>query len=100
MARQPIVIFIAPAKGRAAILLYSELWENQGSLCSPRTGENDMHKTLSFASIALVAAIVAIWGTTGIVATSPNTAVANTSIDVMQMMRNARNLPEQQFDAH
>ena len=58
-----------------------------------------MHKTLSFASIALVAAIVAIWGTTGIVATSPNTAAA-TSIDVMQMMRDAKNLPEQPFDAY
>ena len=59
-----------------------------------------MRRTLTFASIALVAAILAIWGTTGIVATSPKKASADSSIDVMQMMRNAKNLPEQQFDAN
>ena len=59
-----------------------------------------MRRTLTLASIALVAAILAIWGTTDIVATSPKEASAASSIDVMQMMRDAKNLPEQQFDAN
>jgi hypothetical protein len=59
-----------------------------------------MRRTLTLASIALVAAILAIWGTTDIVATSPKKASAASSIDVMQMMRDAKNLPEQQFDAN
>jgi hypothetical protein len=59
-----------------------------------------MRRNLTLASIALVAAILAIWGTTGIVATSPKEASAASSIDVMQMMRDAKNLPEQQFDAN
>jgi len=52
------------------------------------------------ASIALVASTLAIWGTTGIVATAPTKVSAASSIDVMQMMRDAKNLPEQQFDAN
>jgi len=59
-----------------------------------------MRRTLTFASVALVAAIIAIWGTTGIVATSPTKASAGSSIDVMQMMRDAKGLPEEKFDAH
>lgn len=60
-----------------------------------------MRKTVAFASVALVAAVVTIWGATVIVANSPKEAsVQSASIDVMQMMRNARNLPEQQFDAY
>ena len=59
-----------------------------------------MRRTLTFASIALVATILAIWGTTGIVATSPKKASADSSIDVMRMMRDAKGLPEEKFDAH
>jgi len=59
-----------------------------------------MRRTLTFASITLVAAILAIWGTTGIVATSPKKASVDSSIDVMQMMSNAKGLPEEKFDAH
>jgi hypothetical protein len=69
-------------------------------VCFPRKGENTMRRTLTLASIALVSAILAIWGTTGIVATSPTKVSAASSIDVMQMMRDAKNLPEQQFDAN
>jgi hypothetical protein len=50
---------------------------------------------------ALVVAIVAILGAT--VANSPRKATvagAGTSIDVMQMMKDAKNLPDQAFDAH
>jgi len=59
-----------------------------------------MRQTLTFASIALVAAILAIWGSTGIVATLPKKASADSSIGVMQMMRDAKALPEEKFDAH
>jgi hypothetical protein len=59
-----------------------------------------MRRTLTLASIALVASTLAIWGTTGIVATAPTKVSAASSIDVMQMMRDAKNLPEQQFDAN
>ena len=58
-----------------------------------------MRKTAAFASVAFVAAIV--WGATVIVANSPREAsIRSASIDVMQMMRDARNLPVQQFDAY
>ena len=58
-----------------------------------------MRKTAAFASVAFVAAIV--WGATVIVANSPKEAGVHTAaIDVMQMMRDARNLPVQQFDAY
>jgi hypothetical protein len=52
---------------------------------------------------AVVTAIVAIWGTTIIVAhteTHPEVAKAATSIDVMKMMRDATGLPEERFDTH
>ena len=51
---------------------------------------------------ALVIAIVAIWGATVITANSPRTGTvpASTSVDVMQMMKDAKNLPDQRFDAH
>lgn len=59
-----------------------------------------MRRPLIFASIALVAAMFAICGTTGLVATSPRKVSADSSIDVMQMMREAKGLPEEKFDAH
>jgi hypothetical protein len=52
---------------------------------------------------AVVTAIVAIWGTTIIVAHNekhPEVATASASIDVMKMMRDAKGLPEEKFDAH
>ena len=61
-----------------------------------------MRHTIILAT-ALAAAIIAIWGTTAIVANPQKEAKpgpAAASVDVMQMMRNAKDLPEQQFDAH
>ena len=55
------------------------------------------------ATTALVTAIVAIWGTTTMIAYTekhPETASASTSVDVMKMMRDAKGLPEEKFDAH
>ena len=51
--------------------------------------------------IALVTVIAAVWGT-NIVAHAPKQAAASAanSIDVLQMMKSARNLPEEKFDAH
>lgn len=52
---------------------------------------------------ALVVAIVAIWGASVITAHSPKTATAtpaSTLIDVMRMMKDAKNLPDESFDAH
>ena len=57
---------------------------------------------IACATTALVTGIVAIWGTTIIIAHTekhPEAATASTSIDVMKMMRDAKGLPEEQFDA-
>ena len=55
------------------------------------------------ATTALVTAIVAIWGTTIIIAHTerhPEAAMASASIEVLKMMQEAKGLPEEQFDAH
>jgi hypothetical protein len=44
--------------------------------------------------------MMVIWATTGIVATSPKEISFAHSFNVMQMMSEAKNLPEQQFDAY
>lgn len=52
---------------------------------------------------ALIVVILAILGTSVITANSPRTgtaAPASTSVDVMQMMKDAKNLPDQKFDAY
>ena len=52
---------------------------------------------------ALLTAIVASWGTTIIITHAekhPGAATASTSIDVLKMMRDAKGLPEERFDAH
>jgi hypothetical protein len=54
-------------------------------------------------ALALVTAIFAIWGATTISAHNPenlNAATASRSINVMQMMVEAKNLPEEKFDAN
>ena len=55
------------------------------------------------ATTALVTAIVASWGTTIMIANTekhPEAASASTSVDVLKMMRDAKGLPEEKFDAH
>jgi len=62
-----------------------------------------MPRTAIVAAVLLVTAVVAILGVTVINAYSPRqvtTAPASASIDVMQMMKDAKSLPNQQFDAH
>ena len=60
-----------------------------------------MRQTIIVATLAVV--ILAIWGASTIVANpqkAANAEPATASIGVMQMMKDARDLPEQQFDAH
>jgi hypothetical protein len=59
-----------------------------------------MRQTIILAALAAV--ILSLWGATTIVANQKATNVeqATTSIGVVQMMKEAKNLPEQQFDAH
>jgi hypothetical protein len=60
-----------------------------------------MRQTAIAATIALVTTIVSIWGATVITANRKAVAAsASLSIDVMRMMQGAKNLPDQQFDAH
>jgi len=62
-----------------------------------------MRYTMILATAALIAAIVAIWGASIILAhpqKGADAAAAAASIDVMGMMKNAKGLPDQQFDAH
>jgi hypothetical protein len=71
-----------------------------GVAASP--GENKMHKTPIIVSTLLVAAVIAVLSVTVINAKSKHVATvpASASMDVMQMMKDANNLPNQQFDAH
>jgi hypothetical protein len=62
-----------------------------------------MRQTVIVAATALVSALIAIWGTTVIIAHAPRNsapAAAATSIGVTEMMKNAKNLPEEKYDAH
>ena len=62
-----------------------------------------MRQTIIIAAIAAIAATLAMWGATAIVANpqkqKPSTHTSGV-LDVMQMMRNAKDLPEQHYDAH
>jgi hypothetical protein len=77
-----------------------------GTLRAERVPEKEKHMRHTIivaATTALVTAIVAIWGTTIIIAHTerhPEAAMASASIEVLRMMRDAKGLPEEQFDAH
>jgi hypothetical protein len=61
-----------------------------------------MRQTIVVAAItAVVTAIVSVWGTTAIIASSKSKAAvaASGSVEVMRMMREAKVLPEERFDA-
>ena len=62
-----------------------------------------MRQTTIVAGTALISAVIAIWGTTIIIAHTPKNSApvaASTSISVLEMMKNSKNLPEEAFDAH
>ena len=72
-------------------------------LTSPLSGEAIMRQTQIATASGLVLAVLTIVGVTVINAKSSKQAVtapAASSIDVMRMMQNARDLPSEQFDAH
>jgi hypothetical protein len=66
--------------------------------------EKAMRQTVIVSTItAVVTAIVSVWGTTTIMATSPKSkaaAVASSPVEVMRMMKESKALPEERFDAH
>jgi hypothetical protein len=54
-------------------------------------------------AVALFAAMFVIWGASTIFADdtkNQNAVTAQSSVDVMQITREAKNLPAEQFDAH
>jgi hypothetical protein len=60
-------------------------------------------KTIVSALALFTAIVAAIWGASTIFAhttKNPNAVTAQSSVDVMQMTKEAKNLPEEQFDAH
>ena len=60
-------------------------------------------RTALIAAIAVVTALAAIWSAGVITVASPKfdrSAPAASSIDAMQMMKTAKNLPVEQYDAH
>ena len=62
-----------------------------------------MRHTPILTAAAVITAIAAILGVTVINAKSAKQATfapATSSIDVLQMMKDAKNLPQEQFDAH
>jgi len=62
-----------------------------------------MRQTIIASAItAFVTAVVTSWGTAAIIAQTEKRpeALASSSIDVMKMMRDAKGLPEESFDAH
>ncbi len=62
-----------------------------------------MTRTAAIAVTVLMTALVAVFGVTVIDAKSsrqPTGATTSGLIDVMQMMRNAKDLPAESYDAH
>ena len=61
-----------------------------------------MSRIIIVATTALVAALMAVWGTAGIIAypQKQTAAPASVSIDVIQLTKAAKDLPVQQFDAY
>ena len=62
-----------------------------------------MQRTAIVTTAALSVALVAILSVAAITAKSSTQAItvpASSSLDVMQMMKDSRDLPEQKYDAH
>jgi hypothetical protein len=73
-----------------------------GADVSTRTGEDRMRIAL-IAAIAEATALAAIWSAGVITVASPKfdqSALVASPIDVMQMMKDAKTLPIEQYDAH
>ena len=61
-----------------------------------------MRQTIIITAFAAIAATFAIWGAMAVANPQKQKSATHTSgaVDVMQMMRNAKDLPEQHYDAH
>lgn len=60
-------------------------------------------RTTMIVAIAVMIGLAAVWGADVITASSPkavNSVPASASLDIMQMMKDAKNLPVQQYDSH
>jgi hypothetical protein len=67
------------------------------------TRETKFSQVYGVVAVALVVLIVAIWGATTFSAKSQQLVrapAASIPIDVMRMMREAKDLPEERFEAH
>ena len=77
---------------------------NGGGICAAAmSGEANMRQTQIANASALIFTILAILGVTVINANPSKQAVtapASSSFDVMQMMKDSKDLPVQQFDSH
>ena len=60
-----------------------------------------MRQISLMAATAVITALVTAWSMHTVGTGMPaNTTAASTSMNIMQMMRDAKNLPEQSYDAH
>jgi hypothetical protein len=67
----------------------------------PAPEESQMREISLMAATAAVTALITAWSMHTVGTGMPaNTTAASTSMNIMQMMRDAKNLPEQSYDAH
>jgi hypothetical protein len=60
-----------------------------------------MREIVMIAATAVITALVTIWSMHAFGTNAPGTATANrASMNILQMMRNTKNLPEESFPAH
>jgi hypothetical protein len=60
-----------------------------------------MREISLMAATAVITALITAWSMHTVGTSMPaNTTAASTSMNIMQMMRDAKNLPEQSYDAH
>jgi hypothetical protein len=77
---------------------------SSGGASDPKSilGENKMHLTVIASTAVWVAIAVVLFGAAIVTADTPqqaHAAAASGPIDVMQMMRDAKDLPDERFDA-
>jgi len=63
-------------------------------------GERTMRKINMIAATAVITALITIWSMYAVSTTAPAKVAAPTpSLNIMQMMRDAKGLPEESYDA-
>jgi hypothetical protein len=62
--------------------------------------ESTMRNLIIIAATAVTTALITVWSINGVNTTSPARAMSTTpSLNIMQMMRDAKGLPEESYDA-